>query len=1425
MVANREKNQARRLQTPVTGEVAERLPHVRWGGFEMLALIAIASASLAAAPARAPGRDPELLHKHVEQVVLEKEREQEQDLRRLLTLGGASDEQAEVTARLAAVLRQRGLTLAIRAQAEGDAGDGAAAEKDKAVSAEARTEAVARYRELLKKYPKSLRQDEALFFLADTLQDSGKDDEAVKSARELVKRFPKSQWAPASHVFIGEHLFEAAKLDEALAEYRAAAEVTTDEVYPYALYKAAWCRFNQSGFADAMRLLKQVVEVSESAQVAGAAASSKTQLAREARRDYVIAYARIGVPEKAREEFTKQFGAVPARKMLEQYGKLLFETGRDPEAQLIHRQLLAMHGDEPAAALDQTRLLILASRTGKRSQLLGEAKTLVETFARVRRDDKSEALDEANRLAEETLRNLVVQIHNEAKKTELDDTFAATKALYADYLTLFPDAPDAYDLRFFDGELLYGLKEKPQAAALYEAVVRQDLAAMKAGRKPGRWLQKAAWSAVLSRAEAAGDGDAKQKTAQRALSAEEDRLARSCLLYLEVLPEGPHAVEVAFKIGRLEYVAQKLDAAEKHLAWVATAHPEHELAEFSANLVLDISNLRHDYPAMHAWAVRFLGDAKLVKHGTLAKDLKRIEEESAYAIADGSKSDGEKAKALLAFVDAHPHADLSDKALFGASAALSRAGRIDEALSARARVWKELVASPLVPRAILASAADHSAIGDFGEAAALLEKYAAGFRKQEETKKWRREHPRPPGTKPVAPGAVYEEARAQEGLHDAAVLREARGELRQALVDRSLLLEQWKKAKDRDEALFAQAMLRSKLGELSRAARDLAEIARQAHDKPALRLTAWRESARLFHRLRETDHEHWAWLSLENAYKAVGPRNREKLGADASAAAAEAHLALGTKSFDEFRKQQIKQPLMATLNRKIALLQVVKKRAEETVAMRQAEPAVCALAELGEAQILLAQALATSPFPSGLNGEQKKLYRDAINEKAQPIFADARDTLAGADGKARELGVSGACASKTAALLEKLGGKPAPRPVLDLGMEALPIPDYVDADGQFVEEAASEAPSAEPIASGKDDVAKPAPDERAAPGERAHRLMDDALLAQKGDGTITPEALVERFRVAAEAESTPGPAHFDLAVSLERAGKADSAWQQYLAVAKGKGELAYAAAERLASIATTRGDGPAARSSLQLADASLGGDLRPAVLRAEVELLLGDAAAAQAAARLALAREPGNVRALCALARAHLAQGNPGTARILALRAAQGDVHDALPLVVQAEIARAQAQPAAELAAARTAVEIDADLPQAALALGRALYERGQSGEAVDVLTRASGLDPDSYGARLALGVALASSGQAAEAEASLRAAAKLAPQAAAPHLELARLKVEADGDAQAALDEAKLFLHLSKVTPPAGHPVHALVQRCEGALKQRSQASVVQGK
>src|SRR5437588_429974 len=116
---------------------------------------------------------------------------------------------------------------------------------------------------------------------------------------------------------------------------------------------------------------------------------------------------RTGRPDSAKEEFARKFGVQPGLRMLEQYGKLLFDTGRDPESQLVHRQLLALHADAPAAALDQTRLLILAQRGGKRRDLLSESKQLVEIVQRVRAAshgasvEEDERYEEANRLGEE----------------------------------------------------------------------------------------------------------------------------------------------------------------------------------------------------------------------------------------------------------------------------------------------------------------------------------------------------------------------------------------------------------------------------------------------------------------------------------------------------------------------------------------------------------------------------------------------------------------------------------------------------------------------------------------------------------------------------------------------------------------------------------------------------------------------------------------------------------------------------------------------------------------------------------------------------------------------------------------------------------------------------------------------------------------
>ena len=343
-------------------------------------------------------------------------------------------------------------------------------------------------------------------------------------------------------------------------------------------------------------------------------------------------------------------------------------------------------------------------------------------------------------------------------------------------------------------------------------------------------------------------------------------------------------------------------------------------------------------------------------------------------------------------------------------------------------------------------------------------------------------------------------------------------------------------------------------------------------------------------------------------------------------------------------------------------------------------------------------------------------------------------------------------------------------------------------------------------------------------GERGRRLLDEALLASSAPAH-RPGDLVSRFKAAVDAAPGSISALLDYAIVLDRAGRLDEAEQAYRSAAQiaGAPDAQLTAARRAAALALDRGDAEAARGVAALAAAALPDDPGPRILEAEVALASGDLAGALAWARVALARTAQDVHALCVLARIHLAQGSAGTARILASRAAQLDPEDAEPLLVQVEIARAQSEPAAELAAARAAVAADPASAEAAVALGRALFERGQAAQATEELTRAAELGPELAPVHLALGSVLAAQERQAQAEEHLSRAAQLAPRAPEPHYELARLKLEGQGDAKTALEQAKLFLRLSTKPPPPGHPVHALVQRCEEALKGRAQASVVQ--
>jgi tetratricopeptide (TPR) repeat protein len=206
--------------------------------------------------------------------------------------------------------------------------------------------AIEQYTKIVQGYPGFERTDEVLFFLGQSLMENGEDAKALVAYERLVKKYPRSRYMPDVWAAFGDYFFNNSQgqrneLERALDAYKRAEEFTESQVYGYALYKQGWCYFNMADYATAKDKFKRVVLYGERANArAKEKNGSKASLVREARADYVRAYARDGDAMQASDDFRK----VATRpedhaKMMRQLADLYSADGKDREAAIINALL------------------------------------------------------------------------------------------------------------------------------------------------------------------------------------------------------------------------------------------------------------------------------------------------------------------------------------------------------------------------------------------------------------------------------------------------------------------------------------------------------------------------------------------------------------------------------------------------------------------------------------------------------------------------------------------------------------------------------------------------------------------------------------------------------------------------------------------------------------------------------------------------------------------------------------------------------------------------------------------------------------------------------------------------------------------------------------------------------------------------------
>jgi cellulose synthase operon protein C len=649
------------------------------------------------------------------------------------------------------------------------------------------------YQEVVRDYPDAPNRDEVMFYLAQSMWDLQRYKEALAVYKELIATYEKkkSKYIPDSYLAFGEYYFDQSNkdpdmLEKSLMAYKKVAEFEESDIYPYALYKQGWVYFNLRECEKAKDMFQTVIYLED---MDTGTHRKRFEIRKEALKDFTLTYSQegCGSAKEAPRVFEK-LAPKESHDMLISLAAIYFGTGQDKQAFLLYSHLIKLEKCSAEHPFYQGRMVDSASRLGNDSAArrftVKQVRELVEQFKKTQECVKNpnpkqkDRIRESRELAELTLRSLCNRWYKEAKETKQRETFEHANEMCGDYLEVFPESPDAYDIRFAYAEMLnFRLGQYERAAFEYGKIVAADLSYLKEkkafpkerkdkdGRStPGTYMCDAAYKAVqayqqLMKSELKKDKEGTRQPKDHKSVAYEDikklpipkgrkRFIQASEIYMDHCPtENPEDLcDLKYEIAMTYYSNNYFDESFKRFDEIVRGFPANKLAGYAANLVLDILNLKKDFETLDVTARKYFQSNALMKDEELRKTLKdlipkiafkrvnEMEEKLKKPVAGKkplpeNKIHHKVAMAYVNFVKEFKDHELADDALFNAGVEFDKAERLDLARKARQMMIDDYQNSDLVPGTIFSLAENYERMADFNQAANLYETYASRYKK------------------------------------------------------------------------------------------------------------------------------------------------------------------------------------------------------------------------------------------------------------------------------------------------------------------------------------------------------------------------------------------------------------------------------------------------------------------------------------------------------------------------------------------------------------------------------------------------------------------------------------------------------------------------------------------------------------------------
>ena len=851
-------------------------------------------------------------------------------------------------------------------------------------SQEYNKKAVQLYEWFIRDFPKDPKIDQALFFLGYNYFELEQAEKGKDYYKRLTAEFPRSNYIEESNFALGEYYFDREKWSDALKYYDAVATNKRARLYSFALYKKAWCLYKTGQVKPALIALELVIRTGRQAKGAQDGSSGgvgKIRLATEAQKDLVVFYAEAGSAKDARAYFEEIAGEKQTFNLLEKLAYYYVDTGNRDGARYIFRELIGERPNAPKAYDYQYQIVTMYTSTDKGEVFKAELYSWIQNYspgsewARANAKDK-ELVSKAHQLIETTLRNHILQQHQTAQNSRVPTAQKTAKAGYELYFQTFKEGAKLDEMHFFYAELLFDMKEYELAAGHYTWVVEH------APKSP--YYEKAQLNTVLALEKGLPSEEELKKQVGENLEAvpfSKNVAAFEVAMqrYATAYPKGENVPAMRYKMGALYYYHNQFDKALAAFKGIIKDYPKSPYAQYSANLTLDIFNLRKDFTGLESAANDILANEDLAK-SSVGDQVKGVLLRAGFKKGQDLESKKDYAGAAAAyeeFAKKNPGGELGTSASFNAAVNFEKAGDAGKAIGMYGLVLADRSNKNenLKKSSAKFIAALYEKTGQYQKAAQSFEALAKKDEKNKEAV------------------AYY---------CNAAIIRDGMNHFGLALANYQKCFDM-SHGMDKWETIFLMAKLHERKGNVT-LAQEFYEKYFSAYPKknPAAIIEAAFQVATIHARKgHKTEAEKWYKKTIYNQ-KALSTAS-----APAGASyAAEAKYILVAVTYDELRAIKIpsnpaKQGI--AVQEKLGKLNRLKEQLKDVIRYDDGYMVVNSLALIGQAYQHMAASIYAVPLPKGLDEDGMKQYKAGVDKVAQPFTEEAIKNYEAAIKKGFEL--------------------------------------------------------------------------------------------------------------------------------------------------------------------------------------------------------------------------------------------------------------------------------------------------------------------------------------------------------------------------------------------------------------------------------------